>query len=645
MNMIQIKLIFYIIFSLFIIPLKAEKEKPKPNGEINVNSPLYLKNKTNKIFSNIKYKGEVFFENNSNKYFYEDFAKTYFQIDFVQNVEYLEIYFFIFKDNYYHNDFFKLYITTSKKIPIKYSNFQNLSITTKNYNNSKIGKVKITQNNQLFWKKKPIYIGLYELYLYQTSNETINGTIIMDNITLFFLGNKTKFSQNLLYCFASNLYMGVLFVTCLIQIFYLKMINKYSFERQIYENISMTLILYNILLTYHIGVFTLYIFIITQKNTEYATLIFILIVLEFFASIVGQTYYRGDLLVFFSPLFIFGIISMINCFFYWFYIYESYKMIYQMIRYSLGYRKLEVLLMRNNQLSNFEQRDQLDNYFYKKKKEISNIFIPIMFLSSFTIGLMIIYPILMCVLYSLFFIPQIIHRLKVNKVVKKKDFLLMFGFYIVIFSDKIVTITFFLIGKFPLFSKPEIQLLKIFYFLFFTQLIILFIIDLFNIGFDSEFLKKPSHKFYENFNETLKHLPKNRRESVAKEECCICLEDLNKEQEEIHYNLKEGEILEIDSNNVNKNIVEKKVDTELNINDFQYIQNKKNCKYKFYNLMSNIKYSIKKIFVIKKSVEEKTKNKKFVITPCNHVFHSECLKSWIEAKSVCPLCNAELPEI
>ena len=61
--------------------------------------------------------------------------------------------------------------------------------------------------------------------------------------------------------------------------------------------------------------------------------------------------------------------------------------------------------------------------------------------------------------------------------------------------------------------------------------------------------------------------------------------------------------------------------------------------------MSNIKYSIKKIFVIKKSVEEKTKNKKFVITPCNHVFHSECLKSWIEAKSVCPLCNAELPEI
>ena len=307
MFMFQIKLIFYTAFSLFIIPIKAEKVKPKPNGEINVNSPLFKNTKTNNIFTDIKYKGEVFFLNNSNKYFYEDLEKTYFQIDFVQNVQYLEIYFLIFKENFYHNDFFKLYITTSKNIPIKYSFFQNLSINTKNYNKSKIGIVKKTQNNQLFWKKYPIYFGLYEFCLYQTSNETINGTIIMDNITLFFLGNKTKYSQNLLFCFSSNLYLGVLFITCLIQICYLKMINKLSFERQIYENISMTLI-------------------------------FILIVLEFIASILGQTYYRGDLLEFFSPLFIFGIISMINCFFYWFYIYKSYKMIYQMIRHSLGYR-------------------------------------------------------------------------------------------------------------------------------------------------------------------------------------------------------------------------------------------------------------------------------------------------------------------
>ena len=168
MFMFQIKLIFYTAFSLFIIPIKAEKVKPKPNGEINVNSPLFKNTKTNNIFTDIKYKGEVFFLNNSNKYFYEDLEKTYFQIDFVQNVQYLEIYFLIFKENFYHNDFFKLYITTSKNIPIKYSFFQNLSINTKNYNKSKIGIVKKTQNNQLFWKKYPIYFGLYEFCLYQT---------------------------------------------------------------------------------------------------------------------------------------------------------------------------------------------------------------------------------------------------------------------------------------------------------------------------------------------------------------------------------------------------------------------------------------------------------------------------------------------
>ena len=646
MLMIQKKLNFYMIFSLFIISLNAAKvkSKPKPNGEVNVNSPLFKNNKINNVFSSIKYKGEVYFLNNSNKYFYENLEKTYFEINFKDNAKYLEIIFLIFKNNFYHNDYYRLYITTSKNIPIKYSFLKNLLITTKNYNNSKIGQVKKTHNNQLFWKKFPITIGLYEFYLSQTSNDTINGTIIMDNITLFFKGKKTKYSQNLLFCFYSNLYLGILFLTCLMQIGYLKIIHNFDSENQIYENISMIFVLNNILLTYHIGIFIFYIFIVTQKNTEYATLILILIILEFIASIVGQTYYRGELLGFFSPLFVFGIISMINCIFYWFYIYDSYKMIYEMITHSLGYRKLEVLLMRNR-VSNEDQRIQLFSYLKKKKREISTIFIPIMFLSSFTIILMIIYPILMCVIYSLFFIPQIVHRLKVNKLIKKKDFLLVFGFYLVIFSDKIVTITFFLIGKFPLSSKPEIKLLKIFYILFFTQLIFLLIIDLFNIGFDNEFLKQPEYKFFETFNETLKHLPRNRRESVSKEECCICLDNLNKEQEEINYNLKEEEIFEIDSNNVNKKSDEKKVVTELNINDFQFNQNNLSFKSKLYNLLRKIKFSIKKIFVIKKSIEEKTKNKKFVITPCNHVFHSECLKNWIEAKSVCPLCNAQLPEI
>ena len=104
-----------------------------------------------------------------------------------------------------------------------------------------------------------------------------------------------------------------------------------------------------------------------------------------------------------------------------------------------------------------------------------------------------------------------------------------------------------------------------------------------------------------------------------------------------------------ENNNIEKNInsnneIIKNIESEKKIenNDFHYKESFIN---KFYKCMVKIKLFIKKIFIIKKSIEEKTKNKKFVITPCNHVYHSKCLKNWIEAKSTCPLCHSQLPEI
>lgn len=35
----------------------------------------------------------------------------------------------------------------------------------------------------------------------------------------------------------------------------------------------------------------------------------------------------------------------------------------------------------------------------------------------------------------------------------------------------------------------------------------------------------------------------------------------------------------------------------------------------------------------------------FMITPCNHVFHSECLEAWYEKKEICPICRRELPNV
>ena len=33
----------------------------------------------------------------------------------------------------------------------------------------------------------------------------------------------------------------------------------------------------------------------------------------------------------------------------------------------------------------------------------------------------------------------------------------------------------------------------------------------------------------------------------------------------------------------------------------------------------------------------------YMITPCNHVFHKQCLEEWMEQKLECPICRAPLP--
>jgi hypothetical protein len=45
-------------------------------------------------------------------------------------------------------------------------------------------------------------------------------------------------------------------------------------------------------------------------------------------------------------------------------------------------------------------------------------------------------------------------------------------------------------------------------------------------------------------------------------------------------------------------------------------------------------------------VEESVRNiAPIMVTPCNHVFHGECLSKWLDYKMECPTCRKALPEL
>ena len=37
--------------------------------------------------------------------------------------------------------------------------------------------------------------------------------------------------------------------------------------------------------------------------------------------------------------------------------------------------------------------------------------------------------------------------------------------------------------------------------------------------------------------------------------------------------------------------------------------------------------------------------REYLVTPCDHVFHTACLRPWLESKGECPTCRSLLPEL
>ena len=102
--------------------------------------------------------------------------------------------------------------------------------------------------------------------------------------------------------------------------------------------------------------------------------------------------------------------------------------------------------------------------------------------------------------------------------------------------------------------------------------------------------------------------------------CAICLESL---REEINIQ---------DDNEIKNDVIEE--NNSNNSNKHTFIERIK----KIYC----IGFCIKRINDIFNPVNIR---KKYMVTPCDHVFHSNCLEKWMEVKNECPYCKRRIPPV
>ena len=170
--------------------------------------------------------------------------------------------------------------------------------------------------------------------------------------------------------------------------------------------------------------------------------------------------------------------------------------------------------------------------------------------------------------------------------------------------------------------------------------------------------------FYKNFDE-IKNICKD-----INEECVICLMPIYPENE------NKNEMLEMKDNNSSGEKDKDDESTKEQINDSMMLDNSyennisdsnkllikeeennikeknKNIniqmtkKMKFKNFLKKTGFFLKEFFKYNffyfYRAQSNFNNKPYILTPCNHVFHSICLDKWLEHKKECPNCRKSL---
>lgn len=132
-----------------------------------------------------------------------------------------------------------------------------------------------------------------------------------------------------------------------------------------------------------------------------------------------------------------------------------------------------------------------------------------------------------------------------------------------------------------------------------------------------------------NFYIDEKKLRKIKKNEADNLECLICLLPIlpskinntnNNANNENGIGFNETDNLVIDVNNIN----------------IDNITSKKCCKFKYHNRC----LGEKSIFLNFHEYSKNINNLPYMITPCKHVFHSDCLEEWFKMKKECPSCRS-----
>jgi hypothetical protein len=147
------------------------------------------------------------------------------------------------------------------------------------------------------------------------------------------------------------------------------------------------------------------------------------------------------------------------------------------------------------------------------------------------------------------------------------------------------------------------------------------------------FIPKKWRKGYYNYYKTFNDV-KILNNDIESSYCSICLnlfEDVDKKTNEKRNSLSTSVKDMVDLNNLNIQPLNFSISqSEDNKNQIVKIS-ENNCKNK-----------LRSIFVRSNKSNESIK---LMVTPCNHVFHPECLKVWTDRKNECPVCRKKIPSI